>query len=102
MAVARIRPEAALTMNKVIAMNQLIRIFSLVCLGFLAAVAAQAEPGILWVKVLDLKNTPVRNISVGAEGASSSAMTDDRGLAGIKLAPQTRPGTWVTLEVSGG
>jgi tetratricopeptide (TPR) repeat protein len=56
----------------------------------------------LWVKVLNLKNTPVRNVSIGTEGPGSSALTDDRGLARIRLAPQTRPGTWVTLEVSSG
>ena len=73
-----------------------------VCLVTLAATVAQAETGILWVKVLNLKNTPVPKISVGAEGSGSSAITDDRGLARIKLAPQTMPGAWGTLEVSGG
>jgi len=84
------------------AMRPLISSFSLVCLATLAAGAAQAETGILWVKVLNLKNTPVRKISVGTEGPGSSALTDDRGLARIRLATQTRAGTWVTLEVSSG
>src|SRR5262245_52112785 len=88
--------------QEVIAMHPLIRSFSLVCLALLAAVSAQAETGILWVKVLNLKDRPIRKISVGAEGPGSSAITDDRGLAGIRLAPQTRPGTWITLEVSSG
>jgi tetratricopeptide (TPR) repeat protein len=83
-------------------MRHLIRTFSLFCLAALAAITAQAEPGILWVKVLNLKNAPIRKISVGTEGPGASALTDDRGLARIKLAPQTRPGTWVTLEVSSG
>jgi len=83
-------------------MRPLIRSFSLVCLATLAAVTAQAEPGILWVKALNLKNAPIRKISVGTEGPGAPALTDDRGLARIKLAPQTRPGTWVTLEVSSG
>jgi hypothetical protein len=83
-------------------MRPLIRSFSFVCLASLAATAAQAEPGVLWVKVLNLKNTPFRRISVGTEGPGSSALTDDRGLARIRLAPQTRPGTWVSLEVSSG
>src|SRR5262245_46599793 len=83
-------------------MRTLIRSFSLVCLATLAAITAQAETGILWVKVLNLKNTPVPKISVGTEGPGSSTLTDDRGLARIRLAPQTRPGAWVTLEVSGG
>jgi len=83
-------------------MRSLIRSFSLVCLATFAAITAQAEPGILWVKVLNLKNAPIRKISVGTEGPGSSALTDDRGLARIKLAPQTRPGTWVTLKVSSG
>jgi len=83
-------------------MRPLIRSFGLVCLAALAAITAQAETGILWVKVLNLKNTPVRKVGVGTEGPGSSALTDDRGLARIRLAPQTKPGTWVTLEVSGG
>jgi tetratricopeptide (TPR) repeat protein len=81
-------------------MRPLIRSLGLVCLAALAATAAQAETGILWVKVLNLKDRPVRKISVGTEGPGSSALTDDRGMARIRLAPQTRPGTWVTLEVS--
>ncbi len=81
-------------------MRTLIRSFSIACLATLAAITAQAEPGILWVKVLNLKDRPIRKISVGTEGPGSSALTDDRGLARISLAPQTRPGTWVTLEVS--
>jgi len=83
-------------------MSPLTRSFSLVCLTTLAAITAQAETGILWVKVLNLKNTPVRKISVGTEGPGSSTLTDDRGLARIRLGPQTMPGAWVTLEVSGG
>jgi tetratricopeptide (TPR) repeat protein len=83
-------------------MRHLIRSFSLVCLATLAAITAQAEPGVLWVKVLDLKDRPVRKVNIGTEGPGSSALTDDRGLARIRLAPQTRPGTWVTLEVSSG
>jgi tetratricopeptide (TPR) repeat protein len=80
----------------------LIRSFSLACLAALAAITAQAETEILWVKVLNLKNTPVRKVGVGTEGPGSSTITDDRGLARIRLAPQTKPGTWVTLEVSSG
>jgi tetratricopeptide (TPR) repeat protein len=82
-------------------MGSLIRSFSLVCLTALAAIAAQAEPGILWVKVVNLKNLHIRGIGVGTEGPGSSTLTDDRGLARIKLAPQTRSGSWVTLEVLG-
>jgi hypothetical protein len=51
---------------------------------------------------LNLKNTPVSKVSIGTEGTGSFALTDDSGLAKIKLAPQTRPGAWVTLEVSSG
>jgi hypothetical protein len=83
-------------------MRPLIRSFGLACLAALAAITAQAETEILWVKVLNLKNTPVRKVGVGTEGPGSSTITDDRGLARIRLAPQTKPGTWVTLEVSSG
>jgi tetratricopeptide (TPR) repeat protein len=89
-------------MQEVIAMRALFRSLGLACLAALVATAAQAETGILWVKVLNLKNNPVPKISVGVEGSGSSAITDDSGLARIKLAPQTMPGAWATLEVSGG
>jgi tetratricopeptide (TPR) repeat protein len=82
-------------------MRLLFRSLGIACLAALAATAAQAQTGILRVKVLNLKNTPVPKVSVGAEGSGSSAITDDRGLARIKLAPQTMPGAWATLEVSG-
>src|SRR5262245_42400146 len=91
-----------LPQQEVMAMRPLIRSFSLVYLATLAAITAQAETGILWVKVLNLKNTPGRKISVGTEGPGSATRTDDRGLAGIRLASQDRPGTGVTLEVSSG
>lgn len=83
-------------------MRPFIRLFSLGCLATLAVTVAQAETGILWVKALNLKNAPIRKVSIGTEGPGSLATTDDRGLAKIRLAPQTTPGTWVTLEVSSG
>ncbi len=83
-------------------MHPPIRSLGLVCLVALAAITAQAEPRILWVKILNLKDRPVRKISVGAEGSGSSTLTDDRGIAGIRLGPQSKPGTWVTLEAPGG
>src|SRR5262245_13660483 len=89
-------------MQEVIAMRPLILSLGLVCLAALAATASQAETGILRVKVLNLNNTPIREVGIRAEGLGSYALTDDRGLAGINLAQQTRPGTWVTLEVSSG
>ncbi|HEV2667405.1 MAG TPA: hypothetical protein VG324_20985, partial [Blastocatellia bacterium] len=78
------------------------RLLSLVCLAAFAAITAQAQSRILLVKVLNFKDRPIRNVSVGLEGSGSPALTDDRGMAGIKLAPQIKPGTWVTLEASGG
>src|SRR5262245_24895196 len=81
-------------------MRTLIRSFGFIYLATLAAITAQAETGILWIKVLNLKDRPIRKVSVGTEGPGSSALTDDRGLARIRLAPQTGSGTWVTLEVS--
>jgi hypothetical protein len=82
-------------------MHPPIRSFALICLAALVAITAQAEPRTLWLKVLNLKDRPVRKISVGAEGSSSSAITDDRGMARVILAPQIKPGTWVNLQVSG-
>src|SRR5215510_15275393 len=105
----RLRPRASVsaapTLNPIGCnhhMHPPIRSFTLICLVALTAITAQAEPRILWVKVLNLKDRPVRKISVGAEGSGSSALTDDRGMAGIRLSPQSRPGTWVTLEAPGG
>src|SRR6266542_6331513 len=83
-------------------MRHLIRSFSLVCLGALAAVTAQAEPGTLWVKVLNINDSPIRRIRLGAEDPSSSDLTDDRGMARIRLAPQPGAEPWVTLKVSDG
>src|SRR5262245_10621899 len=76
------------------------RLICLVCLAGLIAITAQAEPRTLWVKVLNLKDRPVRTISVGAQGSSTYTITNDQGLARVILAPQIKPGTWVTLQVS--
>src|SRR5262245_38707438 len=82
-------------------MHPPIRVFGLGFLAALIAITTQAEPNTFWIKVLNLKDRPVRKITVAAEGSSSSALTDDRGLARVILSPQTKPGTWVSLRVSG-
>jgi hypothetical protein len=72
-------------------MRHLIRSFSFVCLGALAAITAQAEPGVLWVKLMSIEDRPIKRLRVGAEGLVSSDVTDDRGLARIRLASQPAP-----------
>jgi tetratricopeptide (TPR) repeat protein len=83
-------------------MRHLIRSFSFACLGALVAIAAQAESGITWIKVLDLKDRPIRRVRIIAEDYGFSALTDDRGLAGFKIVPQGAAGYSVRLKVSGG
>src|SRR5690348_1963546 len=83
-------------------MRHLVRSFSLVCMGILAAITAQAEPGVLWVKVMNINDSPIRRIRIGADGPGSSDLTDDRGFAKIRLAPQPGAEPWVILKVSGG
>ena len=68
----------------------------------LAAGIARAEKGILFVKVIDWKNNPVRGVSLALEepGCVALGPSDDRGLLRIKLAPGINPQTWVTLELT--
>jgi len=68
----------------------------------LAAGISRAEQNILTVKVMDLKNNPVRGVSLALEepGCVALGRSDDRGVLRIKLAPGINPQNWVTLELS--
>src|SRR5262245_46744910 len=68
----------------------------------LAAGISRAEKSILVVKVMDLKNNPVRGVSLALEepGCVALGPSDDRGVLRIKLAPGINPQTWVTLELT--
>ncbi len=81
-------------------MHLLTRSLIAICLLTLANRSAFAEPGVLWVKVLNLKNRAIPKLKIGTEGPGSNGTTDARGLARVRLAPQTKAGSWVTLEVT--
>lgn len=68
----------------------------------LSAGVARAEEGILVVKVMDLKNNPLRAVRLALEepGCVALGPSDDRGYLRIKLAPGIKPHTWVTLELT--
>jgi tetratricopeptide (TPR) repeat protein len=69
----------------------------------LTAGIARAEKSILFVKVMDWKNNPMRGVSLALEepGCVALGPSDDRGVLRIKLAPGINPQTWVTLELTG-
>lgn len=81
-------------------MHLLLRSLIFTSLLTLATSRAVAEPGVLWVKVLNLKNRAIPKLKIGTEGPGAVAPTDDRGLAKIRLNPQNKAGSWVTLEVA--
>ncbi|HKS29638.1 MAG TPA: tetratricopeptide repeat protein [Pyrinomonadaceae bacterium] len=61
---------------------------------------AYAEEGVLVIHVADTKGVPVAGVILSATGDSSvSAPTDRAGKTRIKLAPQTRPGSELTLQI---
>jgi tetratricopeptide (TPR) repeat protein len=63
------------------------------------AVSARAEDGTLVVHVMDIHSQPVVGISLRAGAGSSVARVDSFGQARIRLAPNTRPGDIVFLEL---
>ncbi len=83
-------------------MSRIVRKVFCLLVMIAAAVLAKAETGILTVKMLDLRNTPVRGIRVNVEepGCVALGPADDRGLARIRLAPGIKPPAWITLELS--
>lgn len=58
-----------------------------------------AEQGVLVVHVEDVGGHPVSGVEIGTRGDGGAAVTDRNGKARIKLAPQTRANTWITLQV---
>ena len=63
----------------------------------LASPVAWAENGVLVVHVRDVQQRPVAGLQIGVEGDGGSAITDPKGRARIKLAPQTREKAWFTF-----
>ncbi len=70
-----------------------------VAAGILFGVSAQAEDGTLVVHVMDIHARPVVGVALRAGSGSSVARVDSFGQARIRLAPNTRPGDIVFLEL---
>lgn len=66
---------------------------------FLPNTHLSAETATLIVAVKDMNDRPVFHLTIGVEGDGTSDETDRGGKARIHLAPQDRPGEWVTLNV---
>src|ERR1035438_4638415 len=61
--------------------------------------AAWAETGVLVVHIKDVQQNPVAGLQIGVEVDGGSATTDSNGEARIKLAPQTKEKSWVSLQI---
>jgi tetratricopeptide (TPR) repeat protein len=60
----------------------------------------RAEEGILAVHVEDTKGSPVSGVEIAPKGdGAPGAPTDRLGKTRLRLAPATRPGQWVTLQI---
>ena len=66
----------------------------------LCSAVTWAEQGILVLHVKDPQGKPTAGVRLATEGdGSTSPPTDRAGKTRLRLAPQTRAGTWVTLQV---
>ena len=65
----------------------------------LACPIVWAESGYLVLHVKDVQQHPVAGVQIGVEGDGGSATTDPKGKARIKLAPQTKEKSWVSLQI---
>jgi tetratricopeptide (TPR) repeat protein len=74
----------------------LLALLALLCL---ACPMAWAETGFLVVHVKDVQQHPVADLQIGVEGDGGSGITDPKGKARIKLAPQTTAKSWVSLQI---
>jgi hypothetical protein len=79
-----------------------------ICIGVLllrlltAATEVAAEQGVLVVHVSDVKDRPMAGVRIATEGdGATGPPTDPAGKTRIRLAPQTRPGMRVTLQIVG-
>jgi uncharacterized protein YkwD len=68
----------------------------------LVTCAMLAEEGVLVLVVMDPEQHPFANVRIGAAGdGGSPQFTDQNGKARLKLAPNTKPAAWVTLQLMG-
>ena len=66
----------------------------------LCSAVAWAEQGVLVLHVKDPQGKPLAGVQLATEGdGSPSGLTDRAGKTRLRLAPQTRAGAWVTLQI---
>jgi tetratricopeptide (TPR) repeat protein len=63
------------------------------------ATGLHAEQGIIVLHVKDVKGQPIVGLEIGTEGDGSTKITLRGGVARIALAPQTKVGSWVSLQI---
>src|SRR5271165_5639128 len=67
---------------------------------FLLVTATVAEESVLVLSITDLGQHPFADIQIGTAGGSGSPQfSDQNGKARLKLAPNTKPDSWVTLQI---
>jgi hypothetical protein len=75
--------------------------FSLLCIAISAVstpIVARAQDRILVVQVVDTRDRPVPGVVLSTKGEGAvGTPTDISGKTRIRLAPQTRPDSWVSL-----
>jgi hypothetical protein len=59
----------------------------------------RAEERMLVVHVEDAQKHPLSGMQIGVKGDGGSSVTTDDGKARIRLAQQTKPGSWVSLQI---
>jgi hypothetical protein len=65
------------------------------------AIAGRAEQGVLVLHVGNPEGQPLQGVQLSTLGDGSSGPPTDRaGKSRIRLAPQTRPGDWVSLQIA--
>jgi tetratricopeptide (TPR) repeat protein len=76
-------------------------VFWFVASTSLAINVLHAEDGVLVISVADPKGKPIAGVVLSSKGdGSTGSPTDISGKTRLRLAPQTRPGTWVTLQIT--
>lgn len=78
------------------------RVVFLLIVFLLVTCTMLAEEGVLVLVVMDTEQHPFANVRVGTAGdGGSPQFTDQNGKARLKLAPNTKPAAWVTLQLMG-
>jgi tetratricopeptide (TPR) repeat protein len=71
-----------------------------VVLALCLAPVGLAEQGVLAIHVSDTQKRPISGVQLATEGDGSvGSPTDAAGKTRIRLAPQTRPQSWITLQI---